>query len=117
MKDLLPFLGLNINGDLGHLTIYTRKNGRLVAFDRAPPLVPASPRQNDRRNLFAQAMKNWTAESPETKLLYRRVCDVLALCMLGHNLYIALSFNPDVSLLQTLRRQSCIYIPRPTVLQ
>jgi hypothetical protein len=36
--------------------------------------------------------------------------------MLGHNLYLLLSFTDDTQLINTIRQQSRIYLPRPVKL-
>ena len=109
MKDLLPFLGLNVNGDVAGLTIYTRRDGKQVAYPVAPPLTPASPLQAARRAAFRDAMTAWRLLPQPEKDKYRAVCDALGLCMLGHNLFINLRLHPNPELFKTLQQQSGVY--------
>ena len=110
MKKLFPFLGLNVNGDMGGLTFYTRRDGKQVAYPVAPPLVPASPLQKERRDAFRTAMTAWRSLPEDERRKYREVCDLLGLCMLGHNLFINLRLHPDPELLRTLQQQSGIVL-------
>ena len=40
---MLSFLGFGATGDLGPLTVYTNKRGKLVWFLKAPPTCPPRP--------------------------------------------------------------------------
>jgi hypothetical protein len=106
LRDLLPHLGLNINGDVGGLTVYTKKNGRMVAYPSAPALKPPTPRQATQRHRFRLAMHGWWLLSEYDRLKYQQACDQLSLCMVGHNLWICLCFQPTDELWQTIQAQS-----------
>jgi hypothetical protein len=113
MRDLLPLLGLEVNGDVAGLTVYTRRDGRLVAFPASPPTKPASDRQIVQRTRFRVAMAAWHALDDQSRQAYTAACDALSLCLVGHNLWIALSFQPDDQLWQTIRAQSALDLVRP----
>ena len=113
LRKLLPFLGLNINGDVGGLTVYTRHDGRLVAFPAAPPLKPASVHQLAQRQRFRLAQNAWKNLPKEAQQDYQEACNRLSLCMVGHNLWITLCYQPSENLWRTIIAQSCLPLSQP----
>jgi len=78
--------------------MYTSKRGRPVWFLRAPPLVPASPRQRHQRNRFVVGAHVWTSMPPAEKLLWARACQLDRIRITPYNLFIwwALSRRDDI---------------------
>jgi hypothetical protein len=113
LRELIPHLGLNINGDVAGLTCYTRRDGRLVMYPASPPTKPASEAQLAHRHRFRVAVASWKELSNYDKDLYARACDQLSLCCWGLNLWITLCMQQNDTLWQTLCAQSSLDLPRP----
>lgn len=113
VRELLPFLGIEINGDVAGLTTYTNHAGKVVSYFAAPALKPPTPAQSLHRNRFRTAVRMWKdlPQSEQEKL--QAVCDALSLCCWSLNLWITLDAQADDSLWQTLVDQTSIPIPNP----
>jgi hypothetical protein len=116
LKQLIPHIGLNVNGDVGGLTVYTRKDGRLIMYPVAPPTKPASEKQLAHRHRFRLAVHAWKELSNYDRELYARACDQLSLCAWGLNLWITLSLQPTQNLWQTICQQTSLPLATPTLL-
>lgn len=106
-------LGMHTSGDLGPLTIYQTKRGKIVAFPKAPPKCPPTPAQNTQRYRFRTAIANWKLLSDSQRLSYEQVTLRLSLCMTGLNLWIHVSIVHDFNLLDTLQHQTGIFLSKP----
>ncbi len=114
MTDPLPIplsmLAFDISGDLGPLTMYRNKNGRLVAFPRSPPKRQPTPAQLTQRKRFTDAMTAWNGLSIDEQLAYERVTLALSLPLTGLNLWIHFCLIHDSQAHTTLELQSGILL-------
>ena len=104
---------MHLSGDLGDLTIYQTKTGRIVAFPRSPPHKPPSPAQNTQRYRFRQSVEAWHELPAVDRLRYETACKRLSLCMSGFNLWIHFCLVHDWQTLATLRQQSTLNLATP----
>lgn len=106
-------IGLQVSGDWNEITIYTDKNGKKVAFPKAPPEKPPSPKQVHQRQRFKDAQAVWTAYTDEQKHAYENLCRVANVPMTGQNLVIHTALTNDATAIETLQRQTGITVPIP----
>lgn len=81
-------MGWNAQGDLGGLTFYVSRRGRLVFFDKAPPLSPPSALQISQRDQFRQAAKLWRDLTPERRQAWHQAEYSAHLGITGYNLFV-----------------------------
>jgi hypothetical protein len=110
---VLRYLGLSIAGDLGPWTMYTNKNGKQIAYPRAPPEKPPTTSQIRQRNRLRVCMQNWKAETIATKALWNVMVAKLHLCAVGMNLYLSLSMRPDQDELDNANRRTGLALQMP----
>lgn len=106
-------MGMHVAGDVGPLTIYTTKRGKIVAFPRSPPHKAPSPAQNTQRYRFRSAILNWKLLTDDQRAAYEQTTLRLSMCLTGLNLWIHVALVHDFSLLDTLHSQSGIYLTPP----
>jgi len=105
---LLTMLGFAVGGDLGDLTMYTRKNGRLVWFPRTVPKKPASVAQCYARARMTFHAMVWRATLPWKKALWKQATDKLSLAMHGYDLWQHYAWKADIDFLNTILIQTGI---------
>lgn len=105
-ENLFNLMGLHLGGDLGPLTFYKSKRGKLVWFDKAPPTTPPSWRQTSQRSLFRAAAQCWRLCTPEQRQQYELAARKASLCMTGYNLFVHLKLKPDPNLQRTIESQT-----------
>lgn len=103
---LLRFLGMRPTGDLGPLTIYTNKRGRMVAFPKAPPEKPASLFQTAQRNRFRAAGTLWRTLTEDQKHEWQAAADIAGLYCTGYNLFLYYVLTRDDSTIRTIEHQT-----------
>lgn len=86
-QQLLPFLGLRTQGDLGPWTFYTNRRNRLVWFTKAPPLEPPSLMQTIQRNRFRNVAFIWQSLLPVTRERWLLAAKRARLAVTGYNLF------------------------------
>lgn len=106
LNDLLDVLGIRVSGDLGPLTCYTSRQGKLVSYPRSPPTCPPSPAQITQRARFTNAQGWWGRLDQATKAAWETLTRANDLCLTGQNLAIALAFNPDAAALATANKRA-----------
>lgn len=107
-------LGLHVAGDLGPLTIYQTRKGKIVAFPKAPPCKPPSPAQLVQRYRFARSIETWHLLAKSDQALYELVVQKLSLCLTGMNLWMHFCLCPDDGVFATLQQQAGITLyPTP----
>lgn len=84
----LELMGWNAQGDLGGLTFYVSRRGRLVFFDKAPPLSPPSALQRHQRDQFRLAAKLWRDLTPERRAAWHQAEHLAHLGITGYNLFV-----------------------------
>lgn len=109
----LSTIALEIAGDFAGLTWYTKPSGTKVAYPISPPDKPPSESQLMCCARFKAAMASWRTLDKRTKNLYREVCDLLHLCMLGHNLWVHFAITQDQKTYLTYRLTSRLDFPFP----
>ena len=105
-RRLFSLLGLVAWGDLGHLTIYKRKDGRLVIFKKTWPDKPPTGDQLDQRSRYSCAALAWRALSPESRASWATAARRASLCCTGYNLFLHWQLSNDDSAIATLERQT-----------
>jgi hypothetical protein len=104
-------IGHRVIGDIGPLTTYTDRYGRITVFKKAPPDKPATPAQRDRRNLFRDCVLAWKALSGDDKATLERCVHKLSLCLTGQNLFVSCSMKRQAGVYATCGRQSNETLP------
>lgn len=109
-------LGMHIAGDLGPLTLYQTKRGKVVAFPRAPPKSPPTAAQQLQRFRFRRTVETWHDLSDLQRDSYQQAVNACSLCMTGMNLWIhfCLCWNP--AFFATVQRQAGLSLfPPPSL--
>lgn len=109
-RNLVRFLGFVPTGDLGPWTIYTAKDRGVVVFDRAPPKVPPSPKQQYRQAQFAYAARQWRRLPPETRDAWTRAARKANLRITPLNLWMHWQIKRDRAIIATIERQTGIQL-------
>lgn len=107
------WLGLNVQGDIGPLTLYTSQRGKLVGFLRAPPLNPPTPKQETIRDIFRNAATAWRGLTTGQRVQWRTVADRCNLGITGYNLftwYFRKRHYPGIQVLE-LKAQISLTLP------
>lgn len=110
INPLLRYLGMRPTGDLGPLTIYTNRRGRMTAFPKSPPLVPASLAQRAQRNRFRAIGTLWQTTTMEERHAWQAIADRASLYCTGFNLYLFYHVTRNESAIRTLERQTGITV-------
>src|SRR5690606_30010209 len=95
-----------VQGDFGPLTMYTSRRGKIVWFDRAPPLTPASPLQIMFRDRWKQIAKLWRDLTPEKRAAWKRAGINANMTITGYNLFVFFQSRLAKSYVGTIERQS-----------
>lgn len=107
------FLGLIVSGDVDGITVYTDREGRKVAYPKAPPKEPPTDFQIYYRSRFAAAQASYMALSPSQKTAYEDLTKSASLCMTGQNLWIHVALKHTFGLLDTLQAQTGVSVIAP----
>jgi hypothetical protein len=105
-RTLLSLMGFVIYGDLGPLTMYKSKRGKIVFFTKTWPDRPPSYYQLLDRARFSVAAFNWNNLPAADKAQWNLAARRASLCCTGYNLYVYCWTAPDTSTLVTLARQT-----------
>lgn len=104
--NLFTYFGFVIWGDLGQLTLYRNKQGKVVVFQKTWPDKPPSDLQNAQRARFTAAAEAWAdlsdANRAQWELASKRAC----LCMHGYDLFVHWQMMQDDAAITTLERQT-----------
>lgn len=104
--ELLSFLGFGATGDLGPLTGYTNKRGKLVWFIKAPPTCPATDWQISQRNTFRLIAMAWKALSDPARQQWHLAETRGHLNITGYNLFTWWSITEDDGPILTIQHQT-----------
>lgn len=105
-RDLLSYLGTVIWGDLGPLTMYRNKKGKMVAFAKTWPDKPASALQQAQRDLFTAAAAAWQALPAPSRAQWELATHRASLCMAGYALFVHHQLKGDDQALRAVERQT-----------
>jgi len=107
-REWMGLLGLNSQGDLGALTVYTSATGKLIIFPRAPPLNPPSIEQIYQRQLVVAAARAWNELTTAEKSNWEKAAKRASLKITGYNLFTYWSITHDSAPIQTIEAQTGI---------
>jgi hypothetical protein len=109
-------MGFRVMGDVGGLTCYTDRNFKKVFYQKAPPQLPASPRQRLLRDRFAAAVTAWKALTDDDKAALERAVKKTSLCLTGQNLFTSCSIKCKPDVYATIAAQAGEVLPPLAVL-
>ena len=105
---LHQLLGLVLWGDIGPLTMYRSREGRLVIFKKTWPDKPATPRQIACRDAMVTCGRAWRGMPPHQRALWHQVARKCSLKGHGYSLWVHWRFKQPVAALRTLQQQAGI---------
>lgn len=108
LEQFLRFCGFNTQGDLGPLTTYTSRRGKLVYFPRAPPKEPASAEQFLQRTKFRMTGNAWRAAAATKRTAWETLSKRANLRVTGYNLFTYWHMTGDNKAIDTLANQTGI---------
>ena len=103
---VLSIIGWRPTGDLGGLTAYTSKRGKVVWFLKAPPTCPPSYWQIHQRNVFRLIAMAWKAFSDDRREQWHLAEVRGNLNITGYNLFTWWCINRDHAIIHTIERQT-----------
>jgi len=110
---LLTCLGFLKWGDIGPLTFYKNKRGKLVAFNKTWPTGPPSPGQKILRDQFRAAAAAWKALAPGKRLQWELASQRASLAMAGYALFVHHQLVHDDHAIQAVERQTFTHLLPP----
>lgn len=103
---LFSILGLVYWGDVGPITCYKSKRGKVVAFLKTWPKKPPSEAQQEQRDRFTAAATAWQALTLEQQAQWHLASQRASLCMHGYDLFVHWHMLGDDDAIATLERQT-----------
>ena len=103
---LLSLLGLVAWGDIGELTTYVSKRGKIVWMFKTYPHKPTSPLQKERRDAWSAAAAAWNALTPAQRQQWDLATRRASLPLHGFNLWMHWSITHDDQCIRTLEHQT-----------
>lgn len=103
---LLNLLGIEISGDLGDLTLFRDRFGKLISFQKSPPNKPASALQQAQRARFQCLVRAWTSLPESQRAAYELASRSLSLMCTGHNVWMHVGLTGAYDELATIARLS-----------
>lgn len=103
---ILCILGFRPTGDLGPLTAYTSKRGKVVWFLKAPPTTPPSDWQLHCRNAFRLIAHVWNALTEDVRQQWSLAERRGFLNITGYNLFVYWNMTRDDAAIRTIQRQT-----------
>ena len=104
IEKFVGILGFVTWGDLGPLTMYRTKAGRMVFYPKAPPLSPASPAQKRNRDLWREAAAAWNRVPAARRERWERASKTASLSITGYNLFVYWWTTRDTAAIRTVER-------------
>jgi len=105
-RNVLSCLGLVYSGDVGQLTVYRSKRGKLVVFKKTWPKEAASAEQTVLRAAFTAAAAAWKALTQDKRDQWDLATLRTSLCMHGYNLFVHHQLQGDDQAIKAIERQS-----------
>jgi len=103
---VMNILGLVAWGDIGELTVYVSKRGKVVWLQKTWPEKPTSPLQLERRQAWSTAAAEWMELTKDQKRQWDLATRRASLCLHGFNLWMHYKITGDEAAIQTLERQT-----------
>lgn len=103
---ILSLLGWRPTGDLGPLTGYTSRRGKIVWFLKAPPTCPPSDWQISQRNKFRLVAMAWKALTEVQRDQWKTAEQLGHLNITGYNLFTYWCLTRDDDTIRTIQRQT-----------
>lgn len=104
-------LGIAVVGDLGDITHYTDRFGKIVCYPKVKEQNKRSVKRNICRSRFKYAQQCWAALSIDEKRVLEEAARRVSITMTGQNLYISCCLRNDPSVYQTVAKQSGLDLP------
>ena len=104
--NLFTYFGFVIWGDLGELTLYRNKKGKVIVFQKTWPDKPASDKQLVQRARMTAAATAWWELSAAARAQWELATKRAGLCMHGYDLFVHWHMIADDDALATLERQT-----------
>lgn len=105
-SNLASVLGFVIWGDLGNLTLYKNKQGKIVIFSKTWPQKPGSEEQLTQRAKMTAAAAAWQALTENARRNWELATRRASLCMHGYDLFVFWTMNGDDAAIRTLERHT-----------
>ncbi len=99
-------IGFGPTGDLGPYTFYTKANGTIVFFLKAPPKTPPTPYQLRNMAVFEVAAQLWNGLDPQLKANWLKVQQLANLGITSYNFWVYYIATNDRSAVRTIERQT-----------
>jgi len=110
---MFTFLGLEISGDLGDVTMWRTRRGKIVCYPRTVPgKVPSIAQQNHRQH-FRESVARWMLLTNCEKQHYEDASRKCSLPMTGHDLWIRWTFAGTIAEAQTIERLAGVKLVYP----
>jgi hypothetical protein len=103
---LYTILGSVIWGDLGPVTIYRDKQGKVVAYAKTYPAKRPSPAQIAQQQRITDAAAAWQTLSSMQRDQWDLACRRASLCCNGYGLWVHWTLTQDLQAIRTLERQT-----------
>jgi hypothetical protein len=107
---LHALLGLVQWGDIGPLTTYRSRQGRLVIFQKTWPDKPATPPQIACRDSMTACGWAWRAMAPHLRQLWHQVARKCQCPGHGYNVWVHWRFKQRLTYIRTLEHQAGIQL-------
>lgn len=101
-------LGFVSSGDLGGITCYRSKRGRIVQFAKTWPKAPPTLAQLTGRTRMYRAAEQWRHFTPYQKQQWRNAAARASLCMTGYDLWVRWYFRQELSVILIIEDQTGI---------
>jgi len=92
----INFLGFKVQGDIGPITCYTSKKGKIVWYLKAPPKEPPSEHQTMNRIAWAESAIMWRMLDPEERTVWKEIARRANLRITGFNLFTYYQMTKDI---------------------
>ncbi len=104
----ISLLGFRPWGDLGGMTAYTTKRGRVVWFLKSPPRKRPSPAQLQARNSIKLAAQAWRGLTQQERLDWKHSLEMVGSPIIGYHAWVRYCRNRDQAPLNTMERHTGI---------
>lgn len=109
----LGLLGFQITGDIGPYTTYSSARRKGVVFERAPPLNPPTPAQEQVRDFFRDVATWWQSCDPEYRADVQEMANAAGLRITGYNLCTGVCRTGSAENWETVCRQGGYVLAQP----